>query len=111
MHFVTLLKYFLKTRVFVHNSQAYYETGQVCIQYAYASNLKMGRTKQVDVLSSKNQALCKLNQCYCNGNINDVTGKSREQGLIIKEHTAMHTNLILLFKPALILQHFSDKTF
>ena len=33
--------------------------------------------------------------------INDVTDKSREQKLITKKHIAMHTNLILLFKPAL----------
>ena len=45
--------------------------------------------KQVDVLPSKNQVL------------NDVTSKSCEQRLITKGHVAMHTNLILLFKPAL----------
>ena len=33
--------------------------------------------------------------------INDITGKSCEQRLITKEHIATHTNLILLFKPAL----------
>ena len=34
---------------------------------------------------------------YCN----NVTSKSREQRLITKEHIATHTNLIILFKPAL----------
>ena len=56
------------------------------------------KSKQVDVLPSIiNQALHKLNQIV----INDITGKSREQRLITKEHIATHTNLILLFKPAL----------
>ena len=31
----------------------------------------------------------------------DATSKSREQRLITKEHIVTHTNLILLFKPAL----------
>ena len=63
--------------------------------------------KQVDVLPSKNQALCKVNHCQSTAIqcivilFNDVTCKSREQRLITKEHIAMHTNLILLFKPAL----------
>ena len=64
--------------------------------------------KQVDVLPSKNQVLCSCYSMYCNI-IYDVTHKSREQRLITKEHIAMHTNLILLFK--LILQYFSDKMF
>ena len=33
--------------------------------------------------------------------INDIMGRSHEQRLIIKEHIAMHTNLIPLFKLAL----------
>ena len=32
---------------------------------------------------------------------NDIMCKSREQRLITKEYIAMHTNLILMFKPAL----------
>ena len=51
------------------------------------------------VLSSKNQALYKLNKSIVI--VNDVTDKSREQSLITKEHIATHTNLILLFKLAL----------
>ena len=45
---------------------------------------------------------------------NDVTGMSHEQRLIIKEHNiiATHTNLILLFKPALYSStYFRDKSF
>ena len=38
--------------------------------------------------------------------LNDVTSKSREQRLITKEHIATHTNLILLFKPALFSSTF-----
>ena len=37
---------------------------------------------------------------YCNSP-NDIISKSREHGLITKEHIATHANLILLFKPAL----------
>ena len=51
--------------------------------------------------------MCKLNyrqstaiQCIVTV-LNDVNSKSHEQGLITKEHIATHTNLILLFKPAL----------
>ena len=64
--------------------------------------------KQVDVLTSKNQALCKLKlplincySMYCNNIYKGITNKSHELRLITKEHIATHTNLILLFKPAL----------
>ena len=63
--------------------------------------------KQVDVLPSKNQAMCKLNHCQSTAIqcivivINDITSKSCEQRLITKEHIATYTNLILLFKPVL----------
>ena len=47
---------------------------------------------QVDVLPSKNQALCMLIKCIVIA-INDVTGKSCEQRLITKEHIATHAVL------------------
>ena len=61
--------------------------------------------KQVDVLYYH----LKTRHCvsYTNVNqllfsvINDAMGKSCEQKLITKEHIAMHTNLILLYKQAL----------
>ena len=46
-----------------------------------------------DVLPSKNQALCNVNQCIVIAS-NDITGMSREQRLITKEH--IRTNIILL---------------
>ena len=51
--------------------------------------------------------MCELNYCqstaiHCIVIVhNDVTSESLDQRLITKEHIAMHTNLILLFKPAL----------
>ena len=71
----------------------------------YTDFLDKCNFKQVDVLPSKNQA--KINHCQSTAIqcivivLNDVSSKSCEQGLITKEHIAMHTNLILLFKPAL----------
>ena len=41
----------------------------------------------------------------------DVTCKSCEQRLINKEHIATHTNLILLFKPALYSSTFVIECF
>ena len=38
-------------------------------------------------------------------------GKSSEQRLIIKEHIAMHTNFIILFKPALYFSTLVIKLF
>ena len=64
--------------------------------------------KQVDVLTSKTQALCKLTIVTLLLFIfnvlfkvllrvfNDVTSKPCEQRIITKEHIAMHKNLILL---------------
>ena len=60
--------------------------------------------KQVDVLPSKSQALCKLTtviQCIAIA-LNDVMSKACEERLMtIRTYVAMHTNLILLFKPTL----------
>ena len=57
--------------------------------------------QQVDVLPSKNQALCVIvNQCIVIV-LNDIISESCEQRLITKEHIATHANLIFLFKPAL----------
>ena len=44
---------------------------------------------------------CKVRQKFSREGVNDVTSKLCEQGLITKEHIAMHANLILLFKPTL----------
>ena len=65
--------------------------------------MQNNNNKQVDVLPSKNQALC---NCYCNSNINDVTGKSHEQRLITREHIATHTNLIpsALYSSTLVIK-------
>ena len=58
----------------------------------------VNKYKQVDVLPSKNQALC-------------VTSKSHEQRLITKELIATYVNLIILFKPALYSSTLVTKLF
>ena len=69
------------------------------------------KRKQVDVLPSKNQALCVIvNQCIVIV-LNDVISESLEQRFITKEDIATHANLILLFKPALYSSTLVKKLF
>ena len=63
--------------------------------------------KQVDVLPSKNQALCKLINCY-SILINDIISKSCEHRFITKGHITSQFNSFVLTD--FILQYFSDKS-
>ena len=73
----------------------------------YIKKTDIRKIKQVDILPSKKQALCKLNDCQSTAIqcivMMYITCNSCER-LITKEHIAMHTNIILL-------QYFSDKNF
>ena len=68
------------------------------------------KLSQMDILPSKNQVLYKINHCY---NLLLLLRMLNDEYRVSSLRTlAMHTNLILQYKPTgSILQDFSDKTF